>query len=104
MAQVLIKSPILWDHQTSVSTLPQLSLTCYRASVHERRASRWVKVCRGSRVLLFASVMMKRRSCASLLNGGVFLHRVPQVLVQGCHLVGEDGVEAREAGAHLEEK
>lgn len=61
--------------------------------------------CRGRRVLIFISVlMMKRRNSALLLNSGACLHRVPQVLVQGCHLVGEDGVEARETGVLQEEK
>lgn len=60
--------------------------------------------CRGSCVLLFTSVMVKCRNLALLLNCGMGLPRVPPVLVQGCHLVGEDGVEAREAGVHLEER
>lgn len=59
-------------------------------------------VCRGCCMLLFTSVTMKRRNLALLLNCGM---RLPRVLrVQGCHLVGEDGVEAKEAGVHLEEK
>lgn len=61
--------------------------------------------CRGRRVLFFISVlMMNRRNSALLLNSGACLHRVPQVPVQGCHLVGEDGVEARETGVLQEEK
>lgn len=41
---------------------------------------------------------------ALLLNSSVCFPRVPRVLAQGCRLVGEDGVEAREAGVLREER